>query len=141
MRVWRWVMRLGGVTVLASAAKLWVVGYFGMLSVNAAFGERAWSIDSYQGLVFMYVDGHLHFPSSGPEFGFQEGHWDPYYFGDLTWGFHCGPIPAWDPSYLISFPLWLPTLAMGMLCWLVWRRTPPKSSAKGFPVEMKNNTT
>ena len=52
-----------------------------------------------------------------------------------TLGFYGGAVPRLPDSLLIVFPLWLPTLLLLALNWLVWRMTRRRGEGRGFPVE------
>jgi hypothetical protein len=60
-----------------------------------------------------------------------------YHLLGFAWDAHAGP----DRWHYIMIPLWFPPLLSALLLWLVWRKTRPKSSGKGFPVEVGEKTT
>jgi hypothetical protein len=126
----RWLIRMPFLLALALVVSVWMASYFGGLQLTCWFRGRLGSVGAVQGATFMIHATHQGAPAQY-RFRFQDGataeEWGivpAFWCGRLSWG-------AWS----VNFPLWLPTLLLGGLNWLVWRKTRPKHNGKGFPVE------
>jgi hypothetical protein len=52
-----------------------------------------------------------------------------------------GPVPRGISYHGVSVPAWFPTLLSALLLCLLWRKTRPKHTVKGFPVEVGGKQT
>ena len=138
---WRWIIRGLCIALLTLWVAAWVGSYFGYMAVQCDSNTLGWGA-SLGGGEFTF----------GEDDQGQDG--DLVYFGQYTTGMWTGDRKTYEatPYHLFGFayrphtgphvmrylmiPLWFPTTLAAGLLWLVWRKTRPKYSGKGFPVEM-----
>lgn len=137
----RWIIRSLFLVPLVCVVAVWVTSYFGTISVHRTIGVRAWTLGSVSGMVVF-----LEFQIAPSEAVL----WIPGFVPHMTakdWGipqpmfeFYFGSWPGISDSFGIVFPLWLPTLLLLGLNWLVWRKTRQRAGRGAFPVEPTKKT-
>ena len=133
----RWLIRGPCLVALALVVGVWVTSYFGLLDLSENW-RCYWLVGAIRGSAYMIKSGHWDDPADGPHFYFLRGETaTPYYPVPNTLGFYAGPVLTWGwwDSLEIVFPLWLPTLLLAGLNWIVWRKTRATYNGRGFPVE------
>lgn len=130
----RWIIRSLFLLPLVCVVGVWVVSYFGGLILQKGLG-REWVFFTVQGLGCMEVidtkppmdmplDLSFHWSMTAKDLG----------TGPRTLGFYCGSSVWFRNALIIAFPLWLPTLLLMLLNWLVWRKSRPKPKGGAFPI-------
>jgi hypothetical protein len=137
--VMRWLMRGVCLVLLAGVVGVWVGSYAGLLGMERLAAGRFWGVGAVQGLGYVDRSADRGYPTTPLDFYFRRGRTeDPFALPPRTLGFYGGRSP-WEPDiWQIIFPLWLPTLLLVALNWLVWRWTRRRKvgvGAVGFPVE------
>ncbi len=137
--VLRWLIRGVCLVLLAGVVGVGVGSYAGTLEMVKLSAGRNWAAVAVKGLGCMARGDDFGLPSTPLQFHFDR--WETAQSVGLpprTLGFYGGRGP-WGPnSWLIIFPLWLPTLLLVVLNGLVWRWTRRRMvglGAVGFPVE------
>ena len=137
--VMRWLMRGVCLVLLAGVVGVWVRSYAGWLDLHKVTAGRDWEVGAFQGLGYLVRSDDVGFPTTPLKFDFERGRTAK--FMDLpprTLGFYGVRWPGVPDTWLIIFPLWLPTLLLVALNGLVWRwarRRKVGVGAAGFPVE------
>jgi hypothetical protein len=138
----RWIIRSLAVALLTLCAAAWAGSYSERIDVVWGSQTAFWKA-SLERAEFRFVYYRLGFTP-----GWELGHWryDAAQDAMMRSGYERTPYHAlgfawqWDPAaelqLLVMIPLWFPTLLSAGCLWLVWRKTRPKYSGKGFPVEV-----
>ena len=122
--VMRWLIRGVCLVLLAGVVGVWVGSYAGWLVMYKRSAGRYWVVGAVQGLGFMDGHGNNWDMTTPFLFGFFRGQTaKSLSLSPRTLGFFGGQLPGIPDSWLIIFPLWLPTLLLVALNGLVWRWT------------------
>jgi hypothetical protein len=133
----RRIIRSLALALLMLCLTAWVGSHFRSVSFF-------YSRDAISGLVLDVKYGSLRIFTSG-QMSVVSEHFD-WFFGSASPRLP-GELPArtylgfgWDSapaveSMTVLIPLWFPTTLSAGFLWLVWRKTRPNSTGKGFPVE------
>ena len=134
--VMRWLMRGVCLVLLAGVVGVGVGSYAGSLAMGKRSAGRDWGVGAVQGLGVMELSDDVGFRTMPLVIYFERGVTaESLTLPPRTLGFYGGRW-AGDPySWLIIFPLWLPTVLLGVLNWFVWRWTRRGKMGRGFPVE------
>ncbi len=126
----RWLIRSLVLTLLTLCVVAWVGSYWRSALVVHTGVKEKYSASLGGGL--LWLEQHDTPPIS------NQG----WYLGSLPrrvpWDWKLNLFEnARGPDYVgIFVPLWFPTILSAGCLWLVWRKTRPKYSGKGFPVEV-----
>jgi hypothetical protein len=137
--IWRWIIRGMAIALVTLCVTAWVGSYWEEVGGYRGSGHRLFAAEIVYGKIglgetrdleldhspswhwYWYVvhpeDSHTSYPSTDYQF----------------LGFVYEPRPS---QWIVIIPLWFPTLLSTMLLWFVWRKTRPKYSGNGFPVEV-----
>jgi len=136
----RWLIRTFAIALLTLCLSLWAWSYFYSFSVRY---KSCW-VETCMGGVHMGFGDMSRF-SPGWRFQYDR---DVYSLGELVGsrsflGFAC----LWQEYAHIGtvsvlvIPFWFSSLLSAGLLWFVWRQTRPKSTGRGFPVEITQPKT
>ena len=139
----RWLIRVPCLGALAFVVAVWGASYFAGVHLYEHSGFHSSIVDVAQGRVCVakYGDINESSPDSPLRIEFtREMTFRGWRLSRLPWvpttlGFSAGRIRGDPDSFVILFPLWLPTGMLSALCWIVWRKTRGKAAGRGFPVE------
>jgi hypothetical protein len=137
----RWIIRGICIAQLMLCGAAWVGSYcVEAIAFHTTLGHR-WTLLSDSGVVILICDK---WTSLTPTYiGLDHGpsHDNPNWYHTkaevehhMLIGFHWGRNFYLETTWL-CVPLWFPTILSAGLLWLVWRKTRPKYTGKGFPVE------
>jgi hypothetical protein len=130
----RWIIRSLALALLTLCLTAWVGSYWRRCDVQ--YKRNFWNdLTVNSGRIdFQRVPNEfekvarLRFETNNPyDWGDSKG-FDYHFIG---FGFLHFPR-SWE----LQFPLWFPTTLSAGCLWLVWRKSRPKYSGKGFPVEV-----
>jgi hypothetical protein len=145
----RWIIRGLGIALLTLCVTAWVWSYWWFVEVDYSSGKvsrdfivmcgrmrLARQLSGREGWSWDYgrwTSG----PMSADQFMSDEYPFMHYHLGGfaLSTGL-MGPPDG--KGWKVHIPLFFPTLLSAPLLWLVWRKTRPKYSGKGFPVEVED---
>ena len=140
----RWLIRGSAIALLTLCLSLWGWSYFYRFYISYAPSlGKPYLVDTHMGGVAF---GFL-FPgatSPGWYFGYDR---DAFPLSDIPGNrqflgfayFHWPTVSIGVTTRGFCIPFWFPSLLFAGLLWFVWRHTPPKPAAQGFPVEMTNS--
>jgi hypothetical protein len=147
----RWIIRSLAIALLTLCVTAWVGSYFEGVEVRYSSAPHHYSLMLGAGELFTWdqFNGWSAPPGFGPPQWFEgHGQFDarmragvqrlykaiPYHLLGFAWQPYRAPP---DADQRMMIPLWFPTtLSAAFLC-LAWRKTRPKHTAKGFPVEVE----
>ena len=143
--VWRLIIRGIGIALLTLCVAAWEESYFEYRDVAYGSKTAVWAVGLERGefAIAYYRATFIR--------GWQVRHWrfDAVHLAEMQTGYKSTPYHAlgfawqWNTAtelwLLVMIPLWFPTTVATGLLWLVWRKTRPQFSAKGFPVEVAPN--
>jgi hypothetical protein len=136
----RWLIRVSCLLALAFVVGMWLTSHIGAFDLAKSFGGRVWEIGAARGLTFIYEDAAWPYPDEPLNAIFVRGESIEFYHPiKTTLGFYAGPAIV-SNSFMVVFPLWLPTLFLTAVTWFVWRKTRHQRSFHGFPVEPTTTT-
>jgi hypothetical protein len=130
----RWLIRSLSIALLLLFADGWVVSTFTGFEIAQ---HATWLVIAAKGNVcFVATTADVHFDFSACK---TNGTRLTYYetLGGHEWaGFRLGHTVDFHTAIgWLGFPFWFPTLLSALLLCLIWRKTRPKCTGKGFPVE------
>jgi hypothetical protein len=142
----RWIIRSLCIALLTLCATVWVGSYWQALHLARAINGRVLCLSISTGVICIFrtdstggwTDGWLSYMASPNK---REVDWTSDCYGRARYrlaGFAIDPLlsPVAEGLGLwLTIPLWFPTTLSAGLLWLVWRKTRPKYTGKGFPVE------
>jgi hypothetical protein len=140
----RWLIRGTALTLLALCVVAWAASYLTTVWVEYDSPMWGWSWSLESGTLrandVRSLDGKmLQLGAHGWSAGWREANQlmaDPPPFL-----YRLGGFGYWSQSLTeyghrsVCAPVWLPTLLSAVLLWLIWRKTRPAHSGRGFPVE------
>jgi len=135
----RWLIQIPFFLPLTIVVAVWIVSAFGEFVWGKMASGREWYTGAIRGLYYLGENYYPHDRDRPLEF---VCHWGIKQEDTglprttLGFGYHCGIDFLHRDSLVIVFPLWLPTLLLTGLNWLVWRKTRPGKPGGAFPVEM-----
>lgn len=137
----RWLIRIPFLLVLTFVVGMWIGSYFGESFLYNATTSRFREGGAIQGLAFVGDSERDWFHKMDDLefiFGVRASYDSPLHCPTKL-GFYGG---RWfmNDSFIIVFPLWLPTLLLLAVNWFVWRKTRLNSVTRGFPVEPASST-
>ena len=132
----RWLIRSLFLLPLVCVVAAWVGSYFATFSFDKWFEGRERHMGAVQGLIHLEEGSNDGLPDTPLQIHVYSGKkiTDSVAIG-AKFGFYAGKFPFTRDSFMIVFPLWLPTLLLAAVNWIVWRKTRAKPIGKAFPVE------
>ena len=132
--VMRWMMRGVCLVLRAGVVGVGVGSYAGWLRMRSWSAGQYWEVGAVQGLGYMGRCDSKGFLPTLLQFNFERGA-TAGIMPPRTLGFYGGRWLRELDSWLIVFPLWLPTVVLVVLNGFVWRWTRRRKVGRGFPVE------
>lgn len=131
----RWLVRFSFILALLLLCSGWIVSYFGCWSGSLYFAEREWGFGTATGLAAWCEHPNGYATIHGSCFfkpGVTAASWTSV---DLRFGFHAGELKGFPGSFALVTPYWFLALLHSIATALVWRKTKPRDTLGGFPVE------
>ena len=141
---WRWIIRGLGIALLTLSVTAWVGSHWETLGIWRAQGNHFVVLELRRGEILFESRNEkdanfsppwlwIHQDAQKREDNEENYRSTKFHF----WGFAYDPvITDTSESRPVLVPIWFPTLLSTLLLCLVWRKTRPKYSGKGFPVEV-----
>ncbi len=132
----RWLIRVPCLLALTFVVGVWITSYFGGFGCSEFVKGRGWYLTAVQGLGCAEECGGLPGNTTLFQSYFDSGATAQELLPEpTTLGFYASRMQRFPDSFVIIYPLWLPTLLLTGLNWLVLRKTRPKRLWQGFPME------
>jgi hypothetical protein len=135
----RWLIRWLCLVPLACVVGVGIASYFWGISWTPCVGGRLWNVGVVHGLGSMAEAGPRGSARPILLVLMRGAKTDDWLLVPTTLGFYGGAMPGYRDSFMIVFPLWIPTLLLAAINVFVWRKTRGTGMGRGFPVEMRGD--